>query len=177
MWCLTHLQSATKIVETLCPKAPFWRFGDFKNRKWSFPFPSLPLPHPLPTMLCSCRGQKCWELSSDFIKTGELPLPHQTTFNFERNGWKWVLLGGTTLLGDAVRGTTNQKHYPDLGRAVSSVWNFCAHFSDVIWRGNQWWRQQMSAVFSGQDVKFAWGCVRLTLFNTKSGNFAKERNF
>ena len=53
-------------------------------------------------------------------------------------------------------------HYPDLGSAsnwlkqtslatrpirsttqildsdMSSVWNFCARFSDVIWRGNQW---------------------------------------
>ena len=26
-------------------------------------------------------------------------------------------------------GTTNQKHYPDLGSDVSSVWNFCACFS------------------------------------------------
>ena len=39
--------------------------------------------------------------------------------------------------------------YPDLGRDASSVWNFCAHFSDIIWRGNQWWHCQMSAVFSG----------------------------
>ena len=30
-------------------------------------------------------------------------------------------------------GTTNQKHYPDLGSDASSVWNFCARFSDVIW--------------------------------------------
>ena len=47
-------------------------------------------------------------------------------------------------------------HYPDLGSASdwsccvgnliqsirsttqSSVWNFCARFSDAIWRGNQW---------------------------------------
>ena len=28
------------------------------------------------------------------------------------------------------------------------VWNFGTRFSDVIWRGNQWWRRQMSAVFS-----------------------------
>ena len=45
--------------------------------------------------------------------------------------------------------TTNQKHYPDLGRDASSAWNFCVRFSDVIWRGNQWQRHQMSAVFSG----------------------------
>ena len=60
------------------------------------------------------------------------------------------------------------RHYPDLGSAsdwpcrvgnlfqpirsttdVSSVWNFCTHFSDVIWRGNRWQSRQMSAVFSG----------------------------
>ena len=29
------------------------------------------------------------------------------------------------------------------------VWNFGARYSDVIWRGNQLWRRQMSAVFSG----------------------------
>ena len=46
------------------------------------------------------------------------------------------------------RGTTNQNHYSDLGSDASSVWNFCARFSDVISRGNQWWRRQMSAVFS-----------------------------
>ena len=34
--------------------------------------------------------------------------------------------------------STNQKLYPDLGSDASSVWKFCAPFSDVIWRGNQW---------------------------------------
>ena len=31
---------------------------------------------------------------------------------------------------------TNQKHYPDLSSDASSVWNFCARFSDIIWRAN-----------------------------------------
>ena len=44
-----------------------------------------------------------------------------------------------------------RKHCPDLGSDASSVWNFWARFSDVIWRGNQWWRAQMSAVFSSYD--------------------------
>ena len=44
---------------------------------------------------------------------------------------------------------TNQKHYQDLGSNTSSVWNFCARFSDVISRGNQWWRREMSSVFAG----------------------------
>ena len=47
------------------------------------------------------------------------------------------------------RDTTNQKHYSDLGSDASSVRNFCACFSDVISRGNQWWRRKMSAVFQG----------------------------
>ena len=46
-------------------------------------------------------------------------------------------------------GTTNQKHYPLLSSDMSSVWNVCAIYSDVILRGNQWWRRKMSAVFSG----------------------------
>ena len=45
------------------------------------------------------------------------------------------------------RDTTNQKRLPDLGSYRSSVWNFLSRCSDVIWRGNQWWRRQMSAVF------------------------------
>ena len=31
--------------------------------------------------------------------------------------------------------STNQKHYPDLSSDASSVWNFCARFSDVICGG------------------------------------------
>ena len=37
----------------------------------------------------------------------------------------------------------------NLGNDKSSAWNFCAHFSDVITRGNQSWRHEMSAVFTG----------------------------
>ena len=35
-------------------------------------------------------------------------------------------------------GATNQKQYIYLGSDASSVWNFCARFSDVISRGNRW---------------------------------------
>ena len=31
---------------------------------------------------------------------------------------------------------SSRKHYPDLGRDASSVWNFCARFTDVISREN-----------------------------------------
>ena len=37
----------------------------------------------------------------------------------------------------------------DLGSDASSVWYFCACFSNVISPGNQWWHREMSAVFSG----------------------------
>ena len=35
------------------------------------------------------------------------------------------------------RSTTNRKRYPDPGSDASSAWNFCALFSDVIWRGGR----------------------------------------
>ena len=43
----------------------------------------------------------------------------------------------------------NQRHYPDLGSVTSSISNFCAHFQDIISRGNQWWHCKMSALFLG----------------------------
>ena len=29
--------------------------------------------------------------------------------------------------------SANKKHFPDLGRVKSSVWNFCTYLSEVIW--------------------------------------------
>ena len=55
--------------------------------------------------------------------------------------WSWMPRGKLAL--------TNQRYYLDLGSDASSVWNFCARFSDVISLGNQWWRREMSALFSG----------------------------
>ena len=43
--------------------------------------------------------------------------------------------------------STNQKHYPDLGNETSSVWNFCARSSNVVSRGNQWWRRESRLLF------------------------------
>ena len=77
------------------------------------------------------------------------------------------------------------RHYPDLGKASdwlkqifnqsealshkSSVWNFCARFSDVISRGNQWWRSEMSAVFSG----YFFPCISLLFFQSCIVSFFK----
>ena len=66
----------------------------------------------------------------------------------------WILIFVTIqilvvlLIGES-KFLTNQNYYPDLGSDTSSVWNFCVRFSDVISRGNQWWRREMSVVFSG----------------------------
>ncbi|MCG8408107.1 MAG: hypothetical protein MI923_23155, partial [Phycisphaerales bacterium] len=46
-------------------------------------------------------------------------------------------------------GNTNQEQKPNLGSVASSVWNFCACFSDVILQGKQWWCHEKLAVFSG----------------------------
>ena len=39
--------------------------------------------------------------------------------------------------------STNQKHYLDLSRDISLVWNFCTHSSDIILLVNQRWHHQM----------------------------------
>ena len=42
----------------------------------------------------------------------------------------------------------NQKYFPEQGSDTSSVWNFCACSSNVIWRENQWRRlvSQVAAI-------------------------------
>lgn len=57
----------------------------------------------------------------------------------ERWGEEGMFLGNLCLytgIGDS----NNQEHYvyPDLGIDASSVSSFCARFSGVSWRGNQW---------------------------------------
>ena len=57
---------------------------------------------------------------------------------------------------------------PDLGSDASSVWNFCARFSDLIWPGNQWWRRKMPAVSVSQANKICF--IRfLSLFCFSTG--------
>ena len=46
--------------------------------------------------------------------------------------------------------SSSQKYSSDLGSDTSSVWNFCARFSDVISGVNDLWgRPEMKAVISG----------------------------
>ena len=63
-----------------------------------------------------------------------------------RSGYCFLLVDN---LLQPIRSTYN----PDLGSDASSVWNFCGRFSDVISRGNRWWRREMSAVFSDKEKK------------------------
>ena len=56
---------------------------------------------------------------------------------------------GLGSASDWLEQVSHQRHYPDLSSDASSVWNFCASFTDVISRGSQWWCHEMWAVFSG----------------------------
>ena len=51
--------------------------------------------------------------------------------------WVVLLIGWSKLFFNQ----SMQKHYSDLDSDTTSVWNFCARSSDVISRGNQWWRR------------------------------------
>ena len=98
-----------------------------------------------------------WENSQQFT-TPPLVSPQNEVWetNTEISNWwhittqiRVVLLIGYKSLVKFT--STNQKHYPDLASDVSSVWNFCGHFSDVILRGNHWWHSKMLAVFLGYE--------------------------
>ena len=54
---------------------------------------------------------------------------------------------------------------------LSSVWNFCAHFSDVISQGNRWWRPEISAVFSGYFLMKWVKCLAILYSLLKQLNF------
>ena len=43
--------------------------------------------------------------------------------------------------------STNQKHYPDLGSDMPSVWNFGSCSSGNISCGNEWWHYEMLMPF------------------------------
>ena len=52
---------ATKLVETLCPKQPFWRFAKLKKGKLSFPSPT-PSMQCCATVRATCRKQSTPQL-------------------------------------------------------------------------------------------------------------------
>ena len=56
--------------------------------------------------------------------------------------WVVVLIGRSNFLSRLDQSGA-------LTTSGSSAGNFCSRFSDVILRGNQWWRREMSAVSSG----------------------------
>ena len=76
--------------------------------------------------------------------SGKGSLRKQLTFGNANTGFpaKWG------LRNECRNSILMTRHYPDLGsasdwlnqisHAASPIWNFCACFSDVIWRGNQW---------------------------------------
>ena len=71
-----------------------------------------------------CHHRFPHEMTSDRQTSAKIPYWWRVTFKITvvlLIGWKSP--------------STNQKHYPDLGSDASTVWNFCACFSDVISRG------------------------------------------
>ena len=90
---------------------------------------------------------------------------HTDEASLSRSGWcfRLVVLGGKF-------DSASERHYPDLVSDTSSVWNFCAHFSNVIWRGNQWWCCQVS--FHGETNG---GVVKCWLFS-QANEQAKSEN-
>ena len=51
---------------------------------------------------------------------------------------------------------------PRSGLCTSSVWNFCARYSDVVLRGLKWRPRETSAVFSGYTTTHK-GCLQCSL--------------
>ena len=105
------------------------------------------LPPPPPQIILYVIFQStnylAWENSQHFVTA---PLVSQRNDVWETSAeipYWWGLVEA-----NFPHGTTNQKHYPDLGSDVSSVWSFCSRFLGVISQGNQWCRE-MSAFFSG----------------------------
>ena len=108
---------------------------------------------PLDSKYIEIGKQLAWENRRNFA-TPSVVFPRNNIWEMSAEipyWWRvttqiWIVL----LIGRAAwESSTNQKHYPDLGSDASSVWNLCAHFSDVISRGNHRWRREMSSVFSG----------------------------
>ena len=95
-----------------------------------------------------------WENSPHFATPALISLRIDVETSAEIPYWWRVTTQIWLVLLVVSRGkfaSANHMHLPDLGSDASSVWNFCARFSDVISRGNQWWRCEMLVVFSGWD--------------------------
>ena len=69
------------------------------------------------------------------------------------------------------RGTTNQKHYPDLGSHTSSVRNFHTRFSNVMSRGNR----AMSAVFYGYKIPWKKCFEKVALHSPSQEGWARRK--
>jgi len=68
----------------------------------------------------------------------------ELTSNYTRNEWAYQRFCHPAM-SQFLNASTNQKNYPDLGSYES--WLLWGRFSDVISRGNQWRRREISAVF------------------------------
>ena len=90
------------------------------------------------TVSCTSRPfvletQVAWENSRHFVT---LPVVSRE-MTFEKRAQKFHTDDASLPTSDWMRQISSQ----------SPVWNFCARFSDVIWRTNHRWRRQMSGRF------------------------------
>ena len=101
-----------------------------------------------PTITNQCLARE----NSGHFPTGGFPMKWHLR-NECRNSilmmYGYLDLGSASDWIKASKFLTNQKHYPDLGSEASSVWDFCACFSDIITQGNHQWCLEMSSIFLG----------------------------
>ena len=86
---------------------------------------------------CSPRKQPTFgDATTGFPAKWRVRNERRNSILLKRHYQIWVVFWLVVPSGKFI--STNQKHYPDLGSDASSVWNFCARFSDVVWRRNLW---------------------------------------
>ena len=76
-------------------------------------------------------------------------------------------------------GTTNQKHYPDLGGDASSVWNFCSRFSDFIreFKKRRFWATHVTRKWSIFPFNMPWRyqiCILKKCLSSSQRRFASK---
>ena len=106
-------------------------------------------------IIIHCTVYLAWENSRHFTT---LPLrSFPVNWRLRNDCWNSILM--TCYYPDLDRASDWMKHISLVARPISTtqIWVvrrhqygiFCARFSDVISRGNQLWRSEMSAVFLG----------------------------
>ena len=105
----------------------FWS-GHKVDKRTALPSVTLAHYHGLRKQPTCCEPPRVCPWNDVWETSAETPYWWSVTTQI----WVVLLIGWNKF--PTIPGTTNQKHYLDLGSDASSVWNFCAGFSDVITR-------------------------------------------